>query len=984
MTQTWNEFENEELWWLHPDELTLLPGMTDKGRLGFALQLKFRQVCGRYPEHQDDIEPSAIQHVAKQVGVADSTLSTYEFGSRQGQRHRQIIRRFLGYRLPNGTDLRRLAEWLAGDVLPFDPQARHGRDLALEWCNAQHLEPPAVDHLDRVIRSAVHGYATSLQETIHGRLSVASRIAIDQLLAGDDSEPGDNGAAEPVSAASTFAQLKADLGKSSRDNLLIGIERRQTINSMGLVADVFKGIPTKFIDQFRQRCATESIRELRRHPAPIRYSMVAMFCWRRRQQLTDGLVDMLLQLIHTIGTRAEKKIDKKQFAAFKKVRGKARLLYMVAEATVDQPDGVIKEVVYPVVSQTMLKELVAEFEALSTDVEREVQETMRSTYSHYYRGVLMPALDALAFRSNNAVHRPVIDALAVLQANRDSRRQYYDVDEVPIEGVVPKKWRHIVIDLAKDGTERVNRIDYEICVLRALRKRLRIKEIWVEGADRYRDPEQDLPADFDEKRDIYYDMLKAPKDAKDFIEQVQSSMRQWLKTFNDGLPGNSKVKLRKQGKNIIQLSPYTALAEPPNTAALKREIGQRWSDVELIDIAKEVDLRLNFTSAFRTAGSREALDPAVLQRRLLLCLFGIGTNVGLKRIASQQPSVTVDELRYVKRRYVNKEALRAAVAEIVNGTLAIRQTPIWGDATTSCASDSKKFGAYDQNLMTEWHARYGGRGIMIYWHVDRNSTCIYSQLKRCSSSEVASMMEGVLRHCTTMEITQQYVDTHGQSEVAFAFSYVLGFDLLPRFKLIARQKLAMIDADDAKQYANLEPILTRPIKWDLIAQQYDEIIKYTIALRLGTADSEAILRRFTRAEPAHPTYQALAELGKAIKTIFLCRYLHEESLRREIHEGLNVVENWNSANNFIFYGEKGEIATNRIEDQELAMLSLHLLQICLVYVNTLFIQEILAEPAWRDRMTVDDWRALSPLIYHHVNPYGRIELDMSRRLPLAA
>jgi hypothetical protein len=226
-------------------------------------------------------------------------------------------------------------------------------------------------------------------------------------------------------------------------------------------------------------------------------------------------------------------------------------------------------------------------------------------------------------------------------------------------------------------------------------------------------------------------MLKAPKEAKVFIEQVQATMRQWFKTFNDGLPGNAKVKLRKQGKNIIHLSPYIAQAEPPNTAALKREIGRRWSDVELIDIVKEVDLRLNFTSAFRTAARREVLDPAVLQRRLLLSLFGIGTNVGLKRVASQQPSVTFEELRYVKRRYVNKEALRTAVAEIVNGTFAIRQATIWGEATTSCASDSKQFGAYDQNLMTEWHARYGGRGIMIYWHVDKNSTCIYSQLKRC-------------------------------------------------------------------------------------------------------------------------------------------------------------------------------------------------------------------------------------------------------------
>jgi len=57
----------------------------------------------------------------------------------------------------------------------------------------------------------------------------------------------------------------------------------------------------------------------------------------------------------------------------------------------------------------------------------------------------------------------------------------------------------------------------------------------------------------------------------------------------------------------------------------------------------------------------------------------------------------------------------------------------------------------------------------------------------------------------------------------------------------------------------------------------------------------------------------------------------------------------------------------------------------LVYINTLLIQNILSEPAWRQRMTEEDWRGLTPLIYQHVNPYGRIELDMDQlRLALAA
>ena len=540
--------------------------------------------------------------------------------------------------------------------------------------------------------------------------------------------------------------------------------------------------------------------------------------------------------------------------------------------------------------------------------------------------------------------------------------------------------------LVKDdaGVERVNRIGYEICVLGVLRDRLRCKEIWVEHSHRWRDPDRDLPADFDAQRSAYYQAIDKPANPEEFITGIRELLGEGLDRLNqfiaDGGDGMISVSERRNG--WIQLQPLKAQPEPANLGRLKDELNQRWPSTSLLDVLKETELRLGICDRFETTATREALPTETLRRRLLLTLFAVGTNAGIRRVASSEPGTdTESDLHYVRRRYLTPANLRRAITTVVNATHAARHEHHWGHVTTK-ASDSTKFGAWDQNLLTEWHTRYRGPGVMIYWHVDRKSLCVYSQLKSCSSSEVAAMIEGLLRHQTDVEIEGNYVDTHGQSEVGFAFCELLGFRLLPRLKRIGAQRLYLPEPRNRDRWPALEPVLTRPINWRLIANQYDQMIRYATAIRLRTADTETILRRFTRSNVRHPTFRALCELGKATRTAFLCDYLTLIELRREIHSGLQVVENWNSANGFIHYGKGGDITTNQRHDQELAALCLHFLQACLVYVNTLMIQQVLDDAD--TPITLDDInrRGLNPLTYRHINPYGTFNLDLDTRFAL--
>ncbi len=968
-------------WTLSEAERGLILSKSTSNRLGFALLLKYFATYGRFPASLAEIAGDAVQHVATQLAVdALRTDSLQEPQERTVERYRADIRTFFGFREPTSADAEELTTWLRDHAVPESRDREHLTGSLEAECRRRSLEPPVTDRVERIVRAAVHGYEERFFEQVHAKLSPLTRTRLDALLQAADANDVDE---EASATRAVINALRDDAGRVGVNSIRDEMAKLEVIRKLELPPELFDHARPGELELYRQRVAVETPRELRRHPEQQRFTWLAAFAYLRGRAITDTLIDLLIDTVHRINAKAERRVSDALLEDLKRVTGKTNILFQLADATLAHPDGVVRNVVFPVVSEATLRDLVKEWKATGPAFRNTLRTFIRGSYQSHYRRMVPQVLETLDFRSNNETHRPVIRALDVIKRYAGTKLHSFPADEnVPLD-FVPPLWRDAVVEDDAEGRPRVNRITYEIAALNALRDQLRCKEIHIAGADRYRDPDEDVPTDFDAQRDVYYEALRLPRDPEVFIAGIRHEMREALGTFNDGLPRNPAVHLTSKSGGWIGLSPLEAQAEPQNVARLKDELAETWPMTSLLDMLKEADLRLNFTDALRSVTAYENLERDVLRPRLLLCLHGLGTNTGLQRMNAAHHGATYRDLVYTRRRYITVDQLRKAIAIVTNGTLRARNPAIWGDGTTACASDSKHFGAWDQNLTTQWHLRYGGPGIMIYWHVERKSLCIHSQLKSPSSSEVASMIEGVIRHVTEMSIDRQYVDSHGQSEVAFAFCRILGFELLPRLKAIHSQRLYRSDAVKAGGYKRLEPVLTRPIDWELIRREYDQMIKYATALRLGTAQTESILRRFTRTNVQHPTYKAFAELGKAVKTIFLARYLHAEPLRREIHEGLNVIEQWNGANDFVFFAKRGELASNRHEDHEITMLSLHLLQNCLVFINTLMMQQVLARPHWQRRLTAIDQRALTPLIWEHVNPYGRYELDMDARLALA-
>jgi hypothetical protein len=395
-----DEDELIEHWTLVGDELDLLTGRTGPSRLGLALWLMFFIAEGRFRTGRSELPDEAVAWVARQVKVPASDLGLFDREGRTAERARTTVRTFLGFRECSVADAGKLTAWLADDVCSRERHTQRVRETLLARLREEQIEQPSRIRIGRMIGSALRQSEETLTAKVSSRLDdeVTTRMWLMIAAAGDD--PGDpageatDDGSQPgeVPGPEVWAAIRSDPGNVSLNTCKSERRKLDRIRAVGLPAGLFADIAPKIVAGWRARVAVEAPSHLRNdHPPEGRWTLMAAYLHCREREITDGLVGLLIATVHRINTRAETR-TREQFVSdiARKVTGKENILFSIAAAAADKPEGIVEEVVYPAAGGLeVLLDLVREFESKGPTYRQARRGSFKASYTNHYRAGLI-------------------------------------------------------------------------------------------------------------------------------------------------------------------------------------------------------------------------------------------------------------------------------------------------------------------------------------------------------------------------------------------------------------------------------------------------------------------------------------------------------------------------------------------------------------------------------------------------------------------
>lgn len=974
LRSTITEKELNEYYTPTPEELSLIESEKKPIlRFGFMLNLKLLQRLG-YFVPLASAPPSIIAHVMDRIGIKRPlTLKQLKGYDRSGSRPRQqhILRDYLGIRSFASEDQPWLTD-IAEKAAETKEMLADIINVMLEELVRNHYELPGFTVLKRIARSARNKVNEQCFRDICSDLANDAKQKIDELL-----NPSDG-------AYGAWNTLKREPKKPGNKEVRSYLQHVHWLQVLGeSLPDV--DVPVVKYRQFALEARALTAPEMARLKPNKRYALAVILVRQQHSKALDDVANLYIKMLRSMESTAQSALHQ----------------YILEHQK--QIDALIAKFRDVLVAYDQHQEQTQKFAALDSVLGDEASSLIERCNQHiayagnnYYpfmlksyrqkRALLFNSLDILDLQSTSS-DTSTASLLVLLKSLRNSRSEF--LSEESVDQAMPEafdlswlteKWKKLIV--SNEGNENSGKIFHrkylELWLLLHIKQELSSGDLFIPFSAEFDDYREQLIDDetLDNELQEYSDQVEMPlTDAHEFATNLKQQLADLAKGVDERFPENLHATI-KDGK--LSVSPIRSEQPQAELKKLDELITENLPEVSIIDILTDTEKWLGLHKHFGPLSGNEArIDEP--EKRFITTLFCYGCNLGPVQTAKSVKNMSRKQIAWLNLRHASEDRLDRAITQVVNAYNKFDLPKYWGTGKHA-AADGTMWDLYEQNLLTEYHIRYGKYGGIGYYHVSDTYIALFSHFIPCGVYEAVYILDGLMSNKSDIQPDTLHGDTQAQSYPVFGLSHLLGINLMPRIRNI--QDLLLFRPDNRYRYKNIEALFAGSIDFKLIERHLRDMLRVVISIKKGKITASTILRRLGTYSRKNKLYMAFKELGKAVRTLFLLRYIDELELRKTIQSATNKSEEFNGFIKWLFFGGEGIIAENVRHEQRKIVKYNQLVANMVILYNVEKMTRVLKDLAGEDVVISKDLlNGLSPYRNSNINRFGDYNLDLEREVP---
>ena len=944
-------------------------------RLALLVMLKTFQRLGHFAQ-PSDIPSAIVAHVADAAGLgpAVSEFGAYDAASSYRSRLMALVREHIGV-AAYGPSARKVATVAA-------IEASRGRDdladivnSAIEELVRRRFELPAFGTLLKIARTA----RALVNRGYHRQAARAMTPETRERLSGLLIVPKDK-------SRSAWDAVKSEPERPSPARMRAFLLHLRWLRDQ-TADDALADIPDQKLRQFAAEARSLNAADLSRMTEAKRLALIAALLRRRAAAALDEVAGMFVRLTARMHNRAKEELDenikrhagetdalvallREAVIAAKSVGDPAARLAAVDALLLPDADGVIERCeAHAALAGGNHLPLLGRFYKGQRAAFIRFLDYARPVSTSQDRSVEK----AIGFLLDRRTHRH--PRLAVVREEGRGRNRT-TVSLVDLSFVPDRWWPFVTGRKGREPAPReVDRRYFELCLFTQVVNELKSGDLCLPGSDDYGDYRDQLVSWEDYHLDVgaYAVQAGVAADPATFVAGLKTKLADVASEVDRSFPDNEYVEI-VGGRPVI--GRLRAKPAPDGADRLERLLKERIAPVGILDALAETEHWLGWTRAFKPVSGFEAKLGRV-RERYLSATFCYGCGLGPTQAARSLKGLDRRHVAFVNQRHVAEESLDDAITSVIDAYAAIGLHQHWGSGE-SASANGMKWDVHPASLMTEYHVRYGGYGGIGYYLVSDTYIALFSRFIACGAYEGHSILDFVAENRSAIQPSTVHADTHGQSAPIFGLAPLLGIELMPRIRNWQDMHLFRPGAGHA--YAHIDAMFSGTIDWTLIAEHLPDMLRVALSIKAGRLLPSAILRHLGTYSRKNRLYFAFRELGRAVRTIFLLRYVGSVDLRRTISAATNKSEHFNRYAQWAQFGGGGLVTAAARDEQRKMIKYNHLVANLLIFHTAIGMTRALdgiAADGLGGSISPERLATLSPYRTEHINRFGDYVLDMS-------